>query len=610
MLWAFGMPAALFALHRYLEDRRRGWLAAFAAAWLVQALSNGYYLLFFPLLVAAWVLWFTAQTRRADTATIAGAWAVASLVLVPFLIGYQRIQQAFGLERGIGEIEQFSADATGLFGASPNVRLWSALSGWARPEGELFPGALALVLVAAGAIVAARHTLRPSPTQPPRLRRTRIALWTLVAVAVFAALSVVVHGPWQLAAGRTVWLSVSAADKPLSVALVAATVAIVLGPTFAQLWRRQSAFAFYAFGAVAMFALSLGPRARIGGTSFLFRAPYAWLLALPGFAGVRVPGRMAMLFVLCVAVAAALAFDRLTSTAARRTRQALALLAGALVIVEGWPSISMASVPAAMPNLARLNADGAVLELPIGITERDIAAVYRSMTHDRPLVNGYSGYVPPHYLVLRAALQREDVDTFAELASHGPLTVILDRDEQYARWSKFVERAGATLVSDERAWVVYRIPEASVAPDDVSGEPLSIRSVVANTGADWANRMIDGDPRTEWNSRRVQAGDEEVLVDLGQPRAVSAVRLALGPFVSDFPRQLVVDCEASDGVWDECWRGSSTALTLRAAIADPRLVPLTIPIGRAAVRRLRLRQTAPDPQNGWSISELTVIGGR
>ena len=51
------MPLALLAMHAYVEDGRRRWLALFAAAWLVQALSNGYYLLFFPVLIAAWLLW-------------------------------------------------------------------------------------------------------------------------------------------------------------------------------------------------------------------------------------------------------------------------------------------------------------------------------------------------------------------------------------------------------------------------------------------------------------------------------------------------------------------------------------------------------------------------
>jgi hypothetical protein len=38
LLAAFGMPAALAALHRYLQTRRSGWLIAFASALTLQAL--------------------------------------------------------------------------------------------------------------------------------------------------------------------------------------------------------------------------------------------------------------------------------------------------------------------------------------------------------------------------------------------------------------------------------------------------------------------------------------------------------------------------------------------------------------------------------------------
>ena len=53
-----GMPAALWALHRFDQTRRPGWLAAFTAALIVQGLCASYYLLFFMVFVALWVLWF------------------------------------------------------------------------------------------------------------------------------------------------------------------------------------------------------------------------------------------------------------------------------------------------------------------------------------------------------------------------------------------------------------------------------------------------------------------------------------------------------------------------------------------------------------------------
>ena len=70
---------------------RRRWLAVFACAWLVQALSNGYYLLFFPVLIALWLAWFVDWTREyARGLALAAAWVVASLPLVPVLLQVRR----------------------------------------------------------------------------------------------------------------------------------------------------------------------------------------------------------------------------------------------------------------------------------------------------------------------------------------------------------------------------------------------------------------------------------------------------------------------------------------------------------------------------------------
>src|SRR5439155_5657345 len=57
---SYWMPIALLGLHGYVESRRPTWLAVFGGAWLMHAYSNGYYLLFFPVLIAFWVLWYAS----------------------------------------------------------------------------------------------------------------------------------------------------------------------------------------------------------------------------------------------------------------------------------------------------------------------------------------------------------------------------------------------------------------------------------------------------------------------------------------------------------------------------------------------------------------------
>ena len=49
------------------------------------------------------------------------------------------------------------------------------------------------------------------------------------------------------------------------------------------------------------------------------------------------------------------------------------------------------------------------------IVPTDVAAVYRSLEHHHPVVNGYSGYAPPHYEILRIGLRLGDTSLLDEI---------------------------------------------------------------------------------------------------------------------------------------------------------------------------------------------------
>src|SRR5262249_2306249 len=70
------MPIALWALHRYLMSGSSRALAAFAVAFVLQALSNGYFLYFFSIAVAV-VIAVELVWPRLSRARIAGDRALA-----------------------------------------------------------------------------------------------------------------------------------------------------------------------------------------------------------------------------------------------------------------------------------------------------------------------------------------------------------------------------------------------------------------------------------------------------------------------------------------------------------------------------------------------------
>ena len=165
VLASFWTPVCLAALHRYGSTARTRWILIAVSAWVIQALSCGYYLFFLAALLALWFLWFALgrwPIRRLALAV--AAFAAGALLLAPLFRGYQVIlQDTYGFKRSIGEIRFFSADVAGLLlRQRRTARRGDGYSVFQRPESNLFPG-LTIVLLA----IAALYRAHPLPASPP-----------------------------------------------------------------------------------------------------------------------------------------------------------------------------------------------------------------------------------------------------------------------------------------------------------------------------------------------------------------------------------------------------------------------------------------------------------
>jgi len=172
MLMAYGMPFALLGLHRYLKDGRRQHLVWFALGWLAVLLSNAYLLVFFPIVVALWVIWFFRLPDARRWAAIAATAVVATIPAVPLLVGYRVRQSAYGFSRSLDEIKAFSAPFAAIAGITHRSVLWK---GWLPDtyfEASLFPG-FAIVALALVGLIAPRRRV------PMFYLVTAVAMWLL-----------------------------------------------------------------------------------------------------------------------------------------------------------------------------------------------------------------------------------------------------------------------------------------------------------------------------------------------------------------------------------------------------------------------------------------------
>ncbi len=499
------LPLMLLGLHAYADSGRRRWLALFGAAWLLQALSNGYYLLFAPILVVAWLAWFAAARGRGRPALeVAGAWVLASIPLIPVLLKYREVHAALGLSRARDDILQFSATAGSFLKPPPMLAFWPERAVPAV-EDFLFPGLTVLLVV-------------------------------LIAIPFVAARR----------GGR-------AGHSPLA-----------------------GTFLFYVLAALLMAALTLGPVGPGDGVVGWLK-PYEPLMYLPGFDGLRVPVRFAMLMALCLSVAAGIGLAvMLPASPLMRILLAACVCAG--LAADGAIEPLTGSPPPGRVDLPDASA-AAVLELPPDEAGVNVNAMLRAISHRRPLVNGYSGHVPPHYDILGQALRRQDPSPIVELARGRPLLLLVaERHDPAGTFRRLVESIpGVARGHVTSAGTSYLLP----------AQP-QLRRPAGGAVHQAAVTLL---PR------------EHAVLDLGAPRVVRALEFPLGRRYPEVGRRFAIEVSGNGLDWTTAWEGWTGGTALAGALEDPVRVPMRFGLPDVTTRYLRIH-----PAPAWLVQDLVVRG--
>ena len=454
------MPFALYGINRFVTMGSKRALIGGTAALVMQNWSCGYYLLYFAPFVPLFAvhrMWTDDKLKDIRIWTsLAGAAGVTLVLTLPFLFPYQEAQRVFGLERPFGEIVQFSANVWSYITASENVKLWGkTLRFYPHGEGETFLGFVPWVL----ALVAVFGTIRLKPNAPPSdsngggasaFRRIVPAFLLLVVITqLIAVLSVVLFGGFELGpiSARTprrllmqfvislaLLLGLSARARIEAARMVRSPVTLALVATILAMW------------------LSLGPlpnagEARVSGFG-LYGVLYEYV---PGFNGVRVPARYAMIAGLFLAILAGFGMLRVLSrVASGQTKAAIVSVFSAAILLEGaaipmeinrtWSQyeaepparvMKYSEAPPVYAAVAALPAGTAITEFPFGDAAWEIRYVYYAAAHWRPITNGYSGSFPPRYKERVARLQRIAADPEAawqSLKDSGTTHVVVHRN--------------------------------------------------------------------------------------------------------------------------------------------------------------------------------------
>jgi hypothetical protein len=435
------MPLALWGFNRFIcrspvEGSRFPALIFATAALVLQNWSCVYYLLYFVPFLMLFVLHRMLMERRLrDLNTWAGLIAAAAITLaltVPFLLPYQAVHDRFGIERPVAEVERYSANVWSYVTASENLRLWGTrLRFHPFAEGETFLGFTPWLLacVAIGGLLLARTEATAAPslnrddgTDHPAWRRAVVWVLAILAISQFVALmSTVMFGGFNI---NVFGMPIRARTAPRLLLQFLAPLAalLALSPRPRQQAARllRSPVMFALFAVLLAIWLSLGPTPSAGAAHISGFGLYGVLQDfVPGYNGLRVPARFAMLAGLFLAILAGYGIKFLTlNTALLTTVSVLVVLEGFAVPLEinrTWRQYEAmpparvyprAAAPLVYQRVAALPEGAVITEFPFGDGAWEIRYTFYSAAHWKPITNGYSGAFPPSYRERMAYLQR------------------------------------------------------------------------------------------------------------------------------------------------------------------------------------------------------------
>ena len=272
-------------------------------------------------------------------------------------------------------------------------------------------------------------------------------------------------------------------------------------------------------------------------------SPYRWLATVvPGFAMLRVTWRFMILTSVATCALAGLGVGHLVhlSRRFRRARMipglaAVVVLAGLIQPVTDRPEIRTVLLPTkqtlapAYTWLTHRGVDEPILELPIGSQSRYVAkrlgarAMFMSTFHWQPIVNGYSGYIPPAYLLLeRYASQLPTDDALQTLVDCTGVRWLLVQAPQHHhahRWSKLQGvRSRLILPYDgENPNLVYEVIAKAdqpchivhpVAGQSVQGHPVAEVTPVGRLVIEDLQRRLQRSRRHPIRLRLVNEGSD------------------------------------------------------------------------------------------------------
>ena len=630
----------LYARGVRARGRRWPYLCGGVLCFVLQGLSNGYYFLFLaPVALMVQVFGYfrsPAEHRLTLLRGLAVFWAMSAALMAPFMAPYQLVKSDLGLSRNLDEILHFSAKPVHYLAYNAhNIWFGERTRDFAHIDGSMSPGILLALLVFAPALAALIRSgkLAALFRFDRYIRRAFCkysrgkALTDFLILVLLVILGLVYFGGGVMLGdggepARLLGAALQITDPTRPLLILGALLIVRLYQTGFRLRPREHLGlgepAVYWVLLVFSVWMSLGPEVEVLGkkTGSLYGFFHRFV---PGYQGLRVPARFAVVAMLAMGMLAALNLKTIVGRLRRPfARHALPCVVVLLLCIEYLPYPQRLQFRKHEPSVytwLKETQPGPIIEFPIREAPHDffndVKYVFYSTVHWQKLLNGYSGYSPPAYDVILHHLRNfPDETSKAVLGYLGIKTVIAHSGDEALMevWAKDLD-----LVVRFDNDYVFQLRE-SIAPELPTSDPGEVipkaawRAVAADPpGNRPLNVLNDGSIEKRWHSQDDQEKGMWVELALDAPRTVSGVRLHMGDFPSDFPRGVALSGRGRDGRWEPLPEHAEPLRYIDAVLKKPRAAVFEIRFRPVELEGLKLELSESAPGFLFTLCEIDLL---
>jgi hypothetical protein len=639
------MPFGFLYLHKFFEKFKFRHLVLFALFYVFQFLSSLQNGLFMTLYIVFFLVYYITQKKIKDTKLLAKTAVVllfAFTLLLSFLYPYVKAKSHYGFKRSISEAKYSSAHVESYLTSNQTNRIYGRLTNKLRyhcgkygTDRELFMGFVALFLAFIGFWPGKTKVTYETSTK----RKIIITIWYVLTI--FYSLIMVV---FIFTGGKSVYLFnreiiSHCGIKPLTNIILLVIIRLFLDNCWRQSIRNRLQAInitekFYLLAAISAVLFSFGPTIQFFKESSL-PGPYLILYYLvPGFSGIRVPARFAIMVLFGVSVLAGYGYIKLLQKSKSPLKKSvlgitLIILASAeyLSIPTHMPPVKTGeNIPSVYKWLSQKKDDSTVIELPfhslrLHQVHKESLYLYYSTYHWKRIVNGYSSYFSPTYIFIT-----EYFDNFPTLSFINSLKIlgvkymiIHSREYKESTWQEIYQKLSEyrnkiSLIGEFGPDFVYQIVNSSFTlsrpkePDPnllISKEGWRAESNL-NTGN--AHNAIDNNLKTRWDTAGPRRPGAYFKLDLGRIHEFNRIWLNVKDKYLDYLQEFTLEVSEDNKNWKVVIsKGNvSPESFLAYLLYSPKNTKIDIKFTPQKARYIRVTQYGKNEAYWWAIYEIDV----